>query len=239
MKDTVENLRQELPSHPCSNAVDTHPSYGMVSINRQQCSGDGRQLFGSGIRHNTMINLCIKKARRLRDEYYDHYSAKEQLIEILLSPAQFTAMITNMNTEGTPCTLAWLKDEGRIEEPPIHNIKQEINVDLDRKYRQVSKSAALLLKDLDILLSGTVKKSDKEKIKSRLYKVEQEIRSNLPYLQKCHTEKLEDIGIQVVAEAESAITGMINKLGLKELQKQISRKGNLFLSENFNENEIT
>ena len=43
MKETVENLRQELPNYPYSNAVDIHPSYRMVSINRQQCSrGDKR-----------------------------------------------------------------------------------------------------------------------------------------------------------------------------------------------------
>jgi len=75
---------------------ESHPSYGMVSFNRQQQTPPAN-LFGSSIKHQTLISLTIRRGTKERDLSRDWYFGGEELIEVLLSPNQFAEAITHMN----------------------------------------------------------------------------------------------------------------------------------------------
>ena len=76
-----------------------HPSYGQVSLSTIHSSG-GVDLFGSRIKHGTFIELKIQTAELERDEFHDHYFGRDHIVKVWLSPAQFTGLLTQMNTPG-------------------------------------------------------------------------------------------------------------------------------------------
>ena len=64
----------------------SHPSYGMLSLSRSSISGNGVALFGSSIRHNDTIRLCISKGVVERhsneSKYYpEHAPASQYIVE--------------------------------------------------------------------------------------------------------------------------------------------------------------
>lgn len=220
MKETVEDLREK---DKCflDKDMDLHESYGMISIGNISCGGKGQALFGSGINHNHFISLEIHTAERIRDAYTDHYFSKDKITEVFLSATQFAGLITRSNTSGVPCTLKWTQEKGHIKDVPQHNIKKEMHADLKRKFKNVGKRVKAMQDTIEECLTGTVKKADKDTIKSAINRIYNDVNSNLAYLQECQTEKLEKIGTEIVAEAEANITGLIKGLGLDELKNKL------------------
>jgi len=220
----VKELRQKVDS-PSREFVDKHESYGMVSIRHAGRSMEGEQLFGSSIKHNNFIVLQIHTAERHRDKYSDHYFPRKRLIEIKLSPAQFTGFLTQPNSAGVPCTISMTENNPNIESPPDHNVREELETDLSDKYKELKTLVYGMEKRIDSLLTGPVKKADKEEIKNIMTKLKNDIGSNLEFLQKVQTEKLEKVGVEIIAEAEAAVNSMIKSVGLEELQKQAKLLG--------------
>lgn len=220
-RKTVEDLR-EPDKYFKSKERDSHPSYGMVSLS-QISHNSGAQLFGSGIRHTNYMELKINHAERIRDPYGEHYFGKNRIITISLSPAQLSGLLTRTNTPGIPCTITFTEKDGVIETPPIHNVKVELIQDLKLKFQDVAKRVQELEKSIKSDLKGSPKKATKDKIKSEVGRLCNDISSNLLYLQQCQTEKMEQIGTEIIAEAESAMNSMINKAGLTHLQNQIKQ----------------
>lgn len=90
--------------HPNSgDEMMEHPAYAMVGASR--CSGV-TALFGSGHVHHSYVRLSIRRAHAYRRLSNDHYSAREELIEVAMSETQWASVVANMNRgEGIPCTL--------------------------------------------------------------------------------------------------------------------------------------
>jgi len=216
---TVKEERKKI-KNALSDSVDKHESYGMVNILNTSHGGKGSQLFGSAIKHNNYIVLQIHRAERQRDKYHDHYFTRGKLIEIKLSPAQFTGLLTQPNSSGVPCTLSQTENNRNIENPPEHDVKDEIDTDLADKFKELSTLVFGMEKRINDLLKGSVKKADKEEIQTIITRLKNDIGSNLQFLQQVQTEKLEKVGIEIIAEAEATVNSMIKSIGLEELQKQ-------------------
>jgi len=200
---------------------DSHPSYGMASISHISTGGPGIQLFGSGIKHNHFIQLSIKHAVRYRDKYGEHYFGEDQITQVYLSAAQFTGLMTRSNTPGVPCTINFIQNEGHIENAPEHNIKTELYDDLKDKYKELAEKIKTLQNEIEEDLKGSVKAATKKKIRFAVNQIHNDVSSNMAYLLKCQTERLEEVGTQIIAEAESAMNSMIRNAGLEKLKDQI------------------
>jgi hypothetical protein len=212
----VKDLREKGKGTFKDDDVDKHQSYAMVSISRQSW-GNGATLFGSKIKHNNILSLKISHAERNRNKYYEHYFSKKQIIEVLMSPAQFTSMLTMMNTSGSPCTLSWLNGES-IEPPPDHDTIDELKDDLAEKYNELANTVRALKADIDGLLKGTVKKADKDAIKSAVHQIYNDVSSNILYLRKCQHEKLETTVAEAKAEVESAMVTTLINAGIEHIK---------------------
>lgn len=214
---TVKNLRQEGAGF-MGEDLDQHPSYGLISIGMRNGQ---KELFGSGITHNTWISLKISKAERSRTGYSDHYSEKGRIIEVDMSAAQFTGLLASMNTMGVPCSLNFIKGEGYIESPPEHNVKKEMLDDIKEQFSSLSKRVTELKNNIDDLLKGPIRKAEKDQIKKAVFKLEQDINSNIPYLSQCQLEKVEEFTAQAQAEVEATLNGLVKSAGLQALQGKL------------------
>ena len=201
--------------------VDEHQSYGMVSLSH--VSSNGIPLFGSGVKHNNFVELKIKHAVRKKDAYHDHYFSKDRIVSVYLSPAQFTGMLTRTNTPGVPCTINWLTGDGYIDPPEERNIKTELYDDLKEQFKNLSDRVKELKDEIDADLKGPVNKAAKEKIKFNVMKIHQDLNANLTFLMRCQSTKLEDLGTQIVTEAEATVNGIIKQAGLEAIQEENKR----------------
>lgn len=200
---------------------DSHESFGLISLSRVTCSGEGKSLYGSVVQHNSFISLTISTSVRDRNAFSEHHFERNKIIEVCLAPSQLTDLISNMNTPGVPCTLRWVKGEGYKEECPSSNLREEMTDDVNEKFKQLSDHLSELGNIITDSLSGSVKKADKENIKGAIQKIQTEVGSNLPYLQKVQLEKLENAISHAKAEVESTVHNVIYNTGVKSLKKQI------------------
>jgi hypothetical protein len=97
---------------------ERHPSFGMIVAHRVSASPPGAALFDSDVRHQHYVTLSIHRASRQRDLNHDWLHAREEIIEVAMSEAQWASFLSSPNTAGVPCTLARLQGE-RIEPLPF------------------------------------------------------------------------------------------------------------------------
>lgn len=197
-------------------------SYGMISISRGQVGGMGKNLFGSDIKHNNIISLTISRGAYDRGINSDWFHAKEDLIRIELSPVQFAEAITNMNTSGVPCTLARFNGECIDYVPNIPSKKEVFREEFSNDIKEMSDIIDKLSSEIEDIINSkkAVNKSDKESIQKGLYRMKQQINSNIPYLTKCFDEQLEKSISHSKAEVEAYVQNKINSLGLKSLKEE-------------------
>ena len=94
----------------------THESYGLVQFNK--INGRFSNLFGTNVDSNTAIALRVKRGNIKRGLNSSWYGEEEELIEVILSPNQFSELLTTMNCGvGVPCTIQHV-DGKRAEVPP-------------------------------------------------------------------------------------------------------------------------
>jgi len=221
---TVEELRVPLEnSYRTEESLDQHESYGMISMCTNQCGGKGVSLFGSSIKHGTFISVKIKTAERTRDIYGGHYMPKETIAEVWISSAQFTGMLTQMNTSGVPCSIRYSEKHGGREMPPSHDVHQEMFQDLKDKYNELSRKVKSLQVGVEKDLKGAVSKESKERIKFNINSVYSDLHSNLEFLQQQQTKRLERVSTELISEAEACINSLIYDRGLASLQVEVSK----------------
>lgn len=103
-----------------STDYESHPSFGVVTVNRTSIGGPGTPLFQSDLKHHDTIRLVIHTAERKRDLNHDYVHPRNHLVEIEMSLAQWASVISSQGIgSGTPVTLRYIAGQGRIEEPPF------------------------------------------------------------------------------------------------------------------------
>jgi len=199
-----------------------HPSYGTVMFTRTHCGGGREKLFGSAItNHFTTVKLTIREAE-LRHKYHeDRIWGDRKIIEVELSAAQFVELLTTMNVgTGTPCTIRFRQDVGKIEIPPDDEI--EIDHVQDSFKKDLKEMADWLLarrKELMVILEKkAIGKKDREDILEIIEMVIQEVRSNRPFALDQFNEATERVVVAAKAEVDSFVTQMVQSTGLEQLR---------------------
>jgi rubrerythrin len=198
---------------------EKHPAYGMISISRVQ--SNGTVLFGSRIKHNDYIQLDIHSAEKSRDAYSEHYFPRNTLISVNLSAAQFANMLVKSNTSGVPCTIEFIKDEGRIT--PLQksdSLKTEIEDDTQKELKKIQSLTKQLSDIVNNDFKGQLKKAKKDEIRNLVIQINNRINSNLDFLFERQVSKLEKVGSEIIAEAEARITSLVHETGVNALKKQ-------------------
>jgi predicted transcriptional regulator len=202
---------------------EKHESYGMIQISR--LSGGLSNLFGSSIQHGHTIAVRIKTAKLCRYLNTDWYHDQDEVVEIELSPTQFTEAITNMNTNGVPCTIRRVQGK-RMENPPSKNKKQEFEDEFSDRMKEVAKKLSKLTEQTEKILSSkkAPTKAEKETILHEIGMLNQEVRSNMPFAYRCFNEQMDKTVTEAKGEVEAFVTNKITSLGIKALQDEFNTK---------------
>ena len=211
------------------NKVSKHESYGLVGVSRVTHSL-GVSLFGSSIKHSNTIRLSIKAAEVDRHLSRDWYYGRSGLIEIELSPTQFAEMITCMNMgDGVPCTLRYLDDHKRLENPPEVKQREVFEQEFQENVEKVTGFYKEDLGQIRELLTkkGTIKVKEREQVAGMIAKLVDTLEDAMPFLQKGFNESMDKTVSEAKGEVEAFVMHKVTSLGIKGLQKEMVKLANV------------
>lgn len=205
---------------------ESHPAFGMAQFNRG--GGSRRRLFGSAVRCDEVMRLTISVGMVEFSLHEHRYYGGETLIEVEMSAAQFAELITRHNiNSGTPCTITFLKDQGRIADiPEEHKTEPEkITDEFKGKAKELGRQMEDLLKDAKEKLSKPMTAADRKAVLWSIEKFAQDVSANLPFLM----DQLKESAAKVVHEAKKEVEAFVDSavrehglLGLRSKAPQIA-----------------
>lgn len=198
-----------------------HPSFGLVSFHHQ--AGRVKRLFGSHIaEHDHTVALRIKRGALKRSNTGDRYSPGDDLIEVVLSAAQFAQLLTTMNVySGTPCTITWF--HGAVEEPPeLPSEPANIRAEFRARMAGIAESLAQKTKTVLDLLPASLKKGTRREIEHAVQSMVTEVAANAPFFVEQFQEATDRAVTAAKAEIDAVVTTVVTMTGFEVLKKHFS-----------------
>lgn len=209
-----------IPDGHNKGAVEqSHPAFVQVTLHRT--SGDFK-LYGSALAHNNgAMRLDVVRSTSVHMLGRDwRHGDNRPLISVYLSAAQFAELITNMNCgEGVPGTLSSFDGKGVPEIPFDHEteavrVVESFKADVAKNVKEMDK----LVADVDALLSQpTLKKAERDAVKSKLGILNHLYRSNAPFMVTQFQEAAEKVVTSSKAEVEAFTAHAIRSAGLEAI----------------------
>lgn len=205
---------------------ESHESFGMLSFHRGSGGRGATHLFGSHVEyHPVTIRLEVKRAVRSfsKDLSYDSIYARETLIEVELSAAQFTDSITLMNHgDGIPCTLRYVGGVQMEDVPDDHRSEQHKIVEgFKEQMSAVRESAKPQLEKLQtILAKKAIGKKDREEIAWLFEKLTRNFSDNAAFTMSQFNEATSKLETEAKKEVEAYAQSILVGAGIEHLRGQ-------------------
>lgn len=188
---------------------EEHPGFGHVVVHRVS-SSPGKSLFDSEILHQHWMTITVTRASRKRGLNRDWIHPDKQVLEIGLSEAQWAALVSSPNSSGTPCTIMFTEQDGRMDEVPFEPR-------LAVSQREVKEAAQRMYADALEKLEEVKTKPTKANIRN-LEIALRNAKPNVEYTARTLTEHTENTVQKARADIEAMITAHAEKLGLDAAQ---------------------
>jgi len=207
------------PNDALGNTVETHPSFGQVVIGRRT-SNIVNTLYGSLTGTSNIIYLEISTSEKISDNYDERYFCRDRIIEVEMTPAQFSEMITSINNgSGTPVTISSLMGR-HIARPEIDLIGTRIEQQVSITFKNYKTKISATFKRMEELLNQkSLKQSEIKELKILYSQLLQDINSNLPFLMSVINENVDKSVSQAKIEIDAFRTSIINQLGIAKLEE--------------------
>lgn len=200
---------------------ETHPSYALLSFSRSSRS-KGVPLFGSSITHSDTITMQVKPAvveRSLNTDWY--FDKGRPYLEVEMSYSQFAEAITSMNMgSGIPVTLRYLDNE-KIPEPNFTNKRLQFEDEFKKKMQGLGRRLSELTTEAEEILNNkkSINRSDKETILKQIAALQQEIKSNIPFMASMFNEQMDKTVREAKGEVEAFTQNKMHSLGIQKLEE--------------------
>lgn len=186
--------------------TESHPAWGLVSAARVSCM-PGAILFDSDIRHQHVIRLQVKRAKRDRDLHRDWiHETGPELIDIEMSEAQWAAMTSSMNTQGVPCTIRSTETNANVD-GLIYEPRLAVSMD------EVRAAADAIQQRLDAAVAAVEEKPTKANLKA-LRRALDGAKPNMDFAAKSLSEHAENVVQKARNDIESMVTQKAVQLGV-------------------------
>lgn len=207
-----------------------HPAYAMIGFCRVQ--GNPGPLFGSQVTdHHTFMRLRIHHAERRHHLNSDWFRASHAegggqslIVEVDLSAVQFAELLTCPNVgDGVPCTLRYLEGAPPIGNPPeVASPMEEVRDDFRRSAEHLASLVHAHHEEMKKLLPKLTKK-EREEAARRMAMIEQEIRSNMPFVEKCFREITDKTIAAAKAEVDAFVTHAVMVAGMEAIRDRAAQ----------------
>ena len=196
-----------------------HDSYGAISMSR--ITGD-MDLFGSSIRTSSAIAIRINVAEEEDSYGKPRHVKKKRIVEVYLSPNQFSELITTMNvSEGVPCTINWLQGKGPIKRTERTNRREVSESFLEEIMSELMETLKKIRDNVEGLKKKkSVSKKDCEKLSFDLGVLQNHLESNIPFVEKTFIEVMDKAVVEAKADIDATVTHLVTKLGIESLEQK-------------------
>lgn len=201
-----------------------HPSYGIVTINRNS-SSHKKSLYGSNMKHNHTICLRIKKSYKQRDINHDWYIPDETLMEIEMTPSQWAELMSAIDLgHGVPCTIRY--DHGESYEYPPEETQREIfQAEFEKDIKKSLESMQTAISRWhELATKKTITKAEREEISNLLASIQRTMTDSIPFIQTefddCITKTIEDAKMELE-------TWQLNMLHMTQIQQICNLEENI------------
>lgn len=200
---------------------ESHESFGMIGWSRQHTTGmgNGAELFGSDLKHGNLCAIRIHQAKRERSLSKSWYFAEKLLVEVVMSPHQFSEFLTTPNMgDGVPCTIRHTQTQRNIEykgfetEGELH--KKEFQ---DQMQNIKVKGKNVRRKIVEMKSGKTIKKGDFTELSNMVDNLIMEVTSNVPFIGESFEKTMQKTVAAGKAEIETFIQHKIHSAGLDAL----------------------
>lgn len=204
--------------------VSQHPSFGAIRLSRVQ---GGHYLFGSSVQHQNLVMLEVYEAEAVEDEFTKETRThnKKQIVQVLLSNAQFAEFISQWNMgEGVPCTLSRRPIDGFTlasfsAPPPERTTRETFQALVDETVDEVTKDINDAMKEILEIVEPRLTKKEKDRLRSVMSKLEN-AGPNLKFARKVLHESLEKMLARGKVEMEAAGRSLLQRMGVGALTEQ-------------------
>lgn len=207
-----------------------HPSFGHIVLHRW--SGNTKNtLFQTNVETFSGVSLEIKTAELIRTGSSEYVHGKDIIVRIDLSPAQFADLLTNMNAEGTPCTIRANAAATPVCPGPVPELEtapKRIEADFEQAIQDlefIDAKTGLQIREAIAKLPAKHQTAITEAIQS----ISSAVKSHIPYLRRRWEESLQKQLSQAKLEFASWTQGVVQKLGISKMAaEQAPRLGHSF-----------
>lgn len=201
--------------------IFTHPSYGQVSFSRISTGGK-LAFYGSDLSVDHYIELRVATSELIRTLTDDRYHNIEKVIELRMTPNQFSELITSINMgEGVPCTLERYNGNKIKDLEIVESRKDFTQRQFQNRMRDFAKKLSSN-KEIakNIIAKKTLSKEDQKALIWQIDWIIQETSQNIPFFAECFQEQMDKVVMEAKSEVEAAILHKISTLGLEALHSQ-------------------
>jgi hypothetical protein len=192
-----------------------HPSFGAIGWSR--INGQIGDLFGSSIEHHSIVRLRIYHAGLDRGLNNDWIHAQKPIIEVDMSPNQFSDFLTSPNmSDNVPCTIRYIENVGNIKGIKIESKREVFENEFNRDMQDIGKNFGQLEEHVKTLgLSG----KKLQELQSYIYEVKRIITDRAPFAQKQFNEQLDKSVTEAKATIEAFTETKIRQIGIDAVIK--------------------
>lgn len=212
MRETQEPVVTK-ETGPMDGDLYTHPCFGQISAARRSGS---TALYDSEFVHQNTIAITIKTSQLRRSLSNNWHFARNELIEVELSEAQWATFVSSLNIgSGIPCTLRHFNGQSipALPEPITDREKFKLEFDQDMK------DAFDRLKSLETMIEDSkLSGKAKEEIAKKIASVRSCFTSSMPFVAAQFGEHMENTVEKAKIEVNAYATQTLASLGMKGLE---------------------
>lgn len=196
-----------------------HPA--MVTVQFSRVRVGGISLFGSEVEHHTVIALRVSQADVKRELSQDWIHGDiRPIIEVFLSPTQFSDLLTTMNVgTGVPGTLRY-HDGEHFSSPEMPSKGQQFRAEtlsaLTDTMSQLRKAHSALS---DALCDDKpMGKKAKAELASMVASVERLVSDKLPFIMNQFSRQMARVVVEAKGEVDAFVNHAITSAGLEAIR---------------------
>lgn len=198
-------------SNSRSETTLSHPAFAQISASRVSGAAN---LYGSEFTHQHFISITISRSELNRSLNRDWPFAREELIEVSLSEAQWATFVSTLNHgSGVQCTLSHLQGE------MIPGIRQQ-KPQSERFAKEMQQAVADIQDELRKLagdLNGPLAKTKAAELRKQLEWIAEKVGTHTVFVANQFDEHMEETTEKAKIEINAYIANAVQKAGLNAI----------------------
>ena len=200
-----------------------HESYGNITVTR--ASSSGTFLFGSDAVHHHFVHVELSAAEMERDLSHNWLHGRKRIAEFWMTESQWAHFVSSFGDgTGTPVTLRYADGRGLEQCPKPDQWREQFSNEIKERVEMAIdglKTAESSLREALKPGNKTLGKKELHEILSAIDSAILQVTRNLPYVEKCFNESMDQKMTDAKIEFESIVARRLQELGLESLRKQL------------------